>query len=188
MRLGDLRQRKARQIGVAQLEHPRGQSEEPPVAPDVAEPLEGQQEAPRRRARETGRARDLGKRLARSGRAQRADHRQAAPERLDVLAIALGRNSQDVSSSTRCAIAKAELAAGTPAYTAVCSSTSPISSGVKPMRSAARTCISSSPSRPSAASRASVRQLRVRRSRPSRAQTLPHAKRVMKSWKSAVKG
>lgn len=48
------------------------------------------------------------------------------------------------SASTRCAAANAEFAAGTPQYTAVCSSTAPISSGVSPLRRAARTCMASS--------------------------------------------
>ena len=115
VRLGDLGQRKARKVRVAELEHARGQGEVPAVGSDVAEPLECQQEAPRRGAGEPGRPRDLGERQTRSGRPQRADHRQAASERLNVLAIALGGNGQDVSSNTRWAIAKAELAAGTPA-------------------------------------------------------------------------
>ncbi|CAM5678179.1 hypothetical protein SHIRM173S_12366 [Streptomyces hirsutus] len=52
--------------------------------------------------------------------------------------------SSGSSASTRWAVANAELAAGTPQYTAVCSRTAPISSGVSPLRRAARTCMASS--------------------------------------------
>ena len=62
-----------------------------------------------------------------------------------------------------------------------------ISSGVRPIRRAARTCIASSSSRPRATSAASVMQLLVLRSSPGRAQISPHAYRVMRSWKSSVK-
>ena len=63
--------------------------------------------------------------------------------------------------------------------------TSRISSGVTPLRIAARTCIGSSFSARSAVSSASVRHERVRRSRPGRAHTSPHATRVRYSWNGA---
>ena len=53
--------------------------------------------------------------------------------------------------------------------------TSRISSGVTPLRIAARTCIGSSLSAFSAVSSAIVRHERVRRSSPGRAHTSPHA-------------
>ena len=58
---------------------------------------------------------------------------------------------------------------------------------VRPLPSAALTCIANSCSWRMTASIASVMQLRVLRSSPGRAQISPHAYRVMKSWKSAVK-
>ena len=54
------------------------------------------------------------------------------------------------------------------------------------VRTAARTCSSSSSRRPSATSAVRVMQLRVLRSRPGRDQISPQAYLVMKSWKSAV--
>ena len=56
--------------------------------------------------------------------------------------------------------------------------TSRISSGVTPLRIAARRCMGSSFSAPSAVSSAIVRHERVRRSSPGRAQTLPQATSV----------
>ena len=69
----------------------------------------------------------------------------------------------------------------------VCSRISLISSGVRPLRSAARTCIASSPSRPSATSAVSVIALRMRAVEPrARPDAAPGVARDQ-SWKSAVK-
>jgi hypothetical protein len=59
--------------------------------------------------------------------------------------------------------------------------TSAISAGVRPLPIAARTCMPISPSARIAVSAVSVMIERVLRSRPGRAQTSPHAVRVMKS-------
>ena len=94
------------------------------------------------------------------------------------------------SSSARAsrAIAKAWFAAGTPQYTAVCSSTSAISSSDRPLRRAATTCRASSSQCPWATNAVMVMTLRVRRSSPGRVHTEPHAVSVMNRWKSAVNG
>ena len=111
MRLGDLGQAQARQVRVAEVEHARGEREQAAVGADVAEVGEREQEAARGGAREAGAAGDVGERQLRVVGAERADHREAALQRLDEVLAALAHSS----SSVFCASATALLAAGTPA-------------------------------------------------------------------------
>ena len=73
------------------------------------------------------------------------------------------------------ATAKAALEAGTPAYTAVWMNTSVISSTVRPLRRAARTCMPISFSARIEIRAASVTALRIRRSIPGRDHAPPQA-------------
>ena len=106
--LGHLGQAQAGQIGVAELEHARAEAEVAGVGAHVAEVDQREQEAARGGAAHARAAGDVGEReLARVG-VEGPDDLQAPLQRLDEVA-------HPSSSSVRCAIANAALAAGTPA-------------------------------------------------------------------------
>ena len=180
VRLGDLGQRQAGQERVAELEHARGERELPPVGAHVAEVGEREQEAPRGGAREPGRARDVAERERRRVGAERADDREPALQRLHEVGGTAGCSSRTSSSlialpgsAGRSRRPRWPSAAQRRPRCAAAPRRSP--RGVTPLPIAARTCMPSSFSAPSAVSAASVIRLRVRRSRPGRSHTSPHA-------------
>ena len=85
VRLGDLGQRDAREVGVAQLEHPRAEREAAVVCMHVAEIREREQKAPRRGPCQPGLGCHLGERELGPLGAEGADYPQPAVERLDVV-------------------------------------------------------------------------------------------------------
>ncbi len=89
-----------------------------------------------------------------------------------------------ISASTSLATRVALLAAGTPAYTPTCSSSSATSSGDAPVLMVARRCSRNSSSCPSPASSVRVTIERRRRSKCGRDHTPPQAVAVIQSWKS----
>jgi hypothetical protein len=82
-------QRRARQVGVAQLKDARGQRELAVLDRDVAQVLQRQQDAARAGAGQAGHGRDLGQRHLGTIRAERPDHGQAARKRLNVAVAGL---------------------------------------------------------------------------------------------------
>ncbi|GCB44278.1 hypothetical protein SNL152K_1567 [Streptomyces sp. NL15-2K] len=80
MRCGDLRQRDTGQVGVAELQHARGEAEEPAVGLHVAEVGEGEQEAASGRPGQVAGAGDLAQRQRRVVGVEGADDGEAALE------------------------------------------------------------------------------------------------------------
>ena len=110
VRLGDLGQRQAGQVRVAELEHARREREVLAVGAHVAEVGQREQEAAGGGAGEAGAAGDVGQRQLGVVGAEGADHRQPALERLDEVLT-----PRSFTPSVFWAIATALLAAGTPA-------------------------------------------------------------------------
>src|SRR5690606_35649090 len=81
---GDLGQREAGQVGVAEFEYAGGEGEQPPVAAHVPEVGEGEQEAAGGGAGEAGGAGDVAEGQPGGAGGEGADHGEAAGQRLHV--------------------------------------------------------------------------------------------------------
>ena len=187
MRLGDLGQRQAGQVRIAELQHPGREREAPAERWDVPELA-----SVRRKRRAAARDRPVVQRDVaqglRLGCVQRADEQQSTLQRLDEVPSRPARGPAHASGDSP--IGKQDTLGDR--VSGVEAGHTGVDRGVdqhftdlfrrQPVgpRTRARACRSRC-RRASAVRTAKVIQLRVRRSRPSRVQTDPQAKRVMKS-------